>query len=244
MSALHSLRPQIAQNLGLFASDVQKIYREKIHSFYLVGSALTSDYNEKNSDINTVLILKEILLSDIEALWDLGKKHRKKGIAAPVCMTPQYISESIDVFPIEFHDFKLIHLCLTGEDMLATLDIDKEHLRLQCEREMKTTLIKLRQGYLTSLGEEKQIFTLLINSIKDTAPLFRAILNLLNLPIPLNKADVFRSIQDYMDYKGDLFEKILSLKDGSVKFSKQDLRSLLYEYYKSIERLGSILNKL
>ncbi|MCX8070376.1 MAG: hypothetical protein N2738_07725 [Thermodesulfovibrionales bacterium] len=244
MSTTFSLSSEIASIIVPFASEVQDFYGEKIHSFYIVGSALTSDYNKKNSDINTLLVLREIALTDIENLWNFGKKHHKKGISAPICMTPEYIFQSIDVFPIEFHDFKLIHLCIKGDDLLSNLEINKEHLRLQCEREIKSRLLNLRQSYLTSLGDDKIINNLLINSVNGTAPLFRAILNLLDLPIPLSKADVFKAIQDYMDYKGDLFTKMLSLKEGKTKLSKHETKQLIYDFYDYIERLGNILNTI
>ncbi|HIJ61014.1 MAG TPA: hypothetical protein HPP56_10465 [Nitrospirae bacterium] len=244
MEEINPLRADLALKVSQFATDIKTLYDEKLHSFYITGSAITDDYNEKVSDINTLLILKEIQLSDLELLWNLGKKYRKKGISAPICMTPQYISDSIDVFPIEFHEFKLIHYCIYGEDLLSNLEINREHLRLQCEREIKTRLINLRQSFLSTLGEGKEITRLLNQSVNGTAPLFRAILRLANLPVPIKKPEVFTSMQGYMNYRSDLFANLLLLKEGRLKPSIQEGMRLFKDYYRAIERLGSLINSI
>ena len=61
-------------------------------------------------------------------------------------MTPHYLACSRDVFPVEFLDFQLVHETILGEDPFVSLQVDKAHVRLQCERELKATLVRLRQG--------------------------------------------------------------------------------------------------
>ena len=68
-------------------------------------------------------------------------------------MTPEYIRTSLDVFPVEFLNFKLIHATVFGEDIFESLEINRMDLRRQCERELKVKLVSLRQGYISSLGD-------------------------------------------------------------------------------------------
>ena len=59
------------------------------------------------------------------------------GISAPLIMTPDYIQKSLDVFPVEFLNFRLIHHTLLGKDILGELEIDRGNMQRQCEREIK-----------------------------------------------------------------------------------------------------------
>ena len=55
-------------------------HRGNIHSFHLVGSALRPDFDEKNSAINSVIVLNDMDLGFVEYLAPLGKRYKKKGI--------------------------------------------------------------------------------------------------------------------------------------------------------------------
>ena len=65
----------------------------------------------------------------------------KAKIAAPLIMTQDYIQNSLDSFPLEFLEIQQHHLCLFGQDSFAELSFYQPHLRLQCERELKSMLI-------------------------------------------------------------------------------------------------------
>ena len=94
-------------------------------------------------------------LDFLDLLAPLGKKYGKKQIAAPLIMTPKYIDESSDVFPMEFLNIKLLHYPVFGNDIFKNLEISASYLRRQCERELKARLIGLRQGYISAAGDAK-----------------------------------------------------------------------------------------
>ena len=140
-----NLRTAITDRYKPFLEVLLGDHQEKIHSVYIVGSALTLDFDPKISDINSVIVLHEMDLKFLELLAPLGRKYGKKRISAPLIMTPAYIDKSRDVFPIEFLNIKLLHHTVFGQDIFKSLDIDRSDLRHQCERELKVKLIGLRQ---------------------------------------------------------------------------------------------------
>jgi len=124
-------------------------YKDKIHSIHITGSALTDDFSSGASDINSIIVLNKMDLKFLEDFAPLGKKFGKKQISSPLIMTPDYITSSLDVFPVEFLTIKLLHKTVFGEDIFNDLEINSSDLRYQCERELKVKLIGLRQGYLS-----------------------------------------------------------------------------------------------
>ncbi len=216
---------------------------EKVQSLHVTGSAVTSDFSEKTSDINSLILLDEIHFDFFKFLAPLGKKFKSKGIAAPLVMTSLYINESLDVFPMEFLELKLIHKTAYGNDIVKDLEIDPKLLRLQCEREIKTRLIGLWQGYISSFGETDIIASLLWRSIKGCMPLFRSIIFLMGKEPPLKKIDVINSLNNTTHVDKEVLIKALLLKEKRFK-DREEVLSLFESYYGNLETVAGIVNAL
>jgi hypothetical protein len=238
------LLPAVTEKIAPMIGDIVAAAAANIHSFHVVGSAVISDFDEKLSDINSVVVLRNMDLQFIRFLAPLGKKYGKKRIAAPLVMTPEYIRESLDAFPIEFLDFKLIHKTVYGEDLLRELPISVTHLRLQCEREIKSRLIHARQGYLSSLGRKEGLSSVLVRSITGSMALFRSIISLFGAEPPVARLDVISAFGQAAKTDTGIFRELLALKAGLVKPSEQELNILFERYYNALEAVGKIVNDL
>ncbi|MGC1455445.1 MAG: hypothetical protein WA946_09705 [Nitrospirota bacterium] len=238
------LNPVVAGKITPMLEDLLREHVSNIHSFHLVGSAVIPDYDEKLSDINSLVVLKAMDLRVLAFLAPLGKKYGRKRIAAPLVMTPEYIETSLDAFPVEFLDFKLIHKTIYGSDLLQDLRIDLPHLRLQCERELKTKLIGLRQGYISSLGKKEDIAAVLVRSFTGSMALFRAIISLLGKEPPILRADVITMLGSATGVKTDIFKELLMLKAHLLKPTEKELASLFERYYNTLESTEKIIDDL
>ncbi len=240
---LEGLNPVVSSRIAPFIEEILQGYGE-LHSFHIVGSALTPDFDERRSDINSVVVLQRMDLGFVEFLAPLGKRYRKRGVAAPLIMTPEYIEGSLDVFPMEFFDFRLIHRTVLGDDILAGLDIRRDHLRLQCEREIKSKLIWLRQGYISSLGDRRLLTERLSDSIVGYIPLFRAVIHLLGKEPPVRRHDVVVDLQEMTGVETGIFERMLLLRRREITLSKDELTASFEQYYAATERIGRIIDEL
>ena len=93
---LEKLKPVAAKKIKPFLEEILVKYQEKIHSIHVTGTAVTDDYNEKISDVNSIFVLKKMDLKFLELIAPLGKKYGKHKVAAPLIMTPDYIKTSLD----------------------------------------------------------------------------------------------------------------------------------------------------
>ncbi len=239
-----NLKTDIADRYKPFLEVLLEDHQDKLHSVYIVGSALTQDYDPKVSDINSVIVLHEMDLKFLELLAPLGKKYGKKGIAAPLFMTPAYIDNSRDVFPIEFLNIKLLHHTVFGEDIFEDLDIDRSDLRHQCERELKVKLISLRQGYISAAGNQKILARGFADSFAGYMPLFKAIIILLGRETPQNNQEILSVLAEITGIRTDAYKQVLALKSRQTKPSIEKLNIVFEDYYKVIEQLGEIIDAL
>lgn len=238
------LKDIIVERFKPFQDEILSSDKDKIHSITITGSALTDDFDPKKSDVNSVFVLSEMDLKFLELLAPLGKKYGKKGIAAPLIMTPEYILNSLDVFPLEFLNIKLLHKTIFGEDLFEHLNIERPDLRLQCERELKVRLIGLRQGYISSSGDGKILTNVFIDSFSGYIPLFRGIILLLDKEPPLKNDDVLTVLEKISGVSTDVFRTVLEKKKQPAKLMLEQLNTIFKGYYAAIEKLGDIIDDI
>jgi hypothetical protein len=241
---LDQLKPAAAKNVKPFLDEILTGYRTRIHSIYITGTAITDDFDEQISDVNSVVVLKEMDLQFLAFLAPLGKKYGKQKVAAPLIMTPHYIEASLDVFPLEFLNFKLIHSAVFGEDLLQDLVIDRMDLRYQCERELKVKLIWIRQSYLSAQGDRKLLTEGFANSIAGYIPLFRGVISLFGKTPPVRQHDVIQTLGEETGVNADIFAKTLREKYQKIKPSMDELHTMFEEYYAATEKLGEIVDEI
>jgi len=233
-----------AKKIKPFLDEVLSRYKDKIHSIHITGSATNDDFDEKVSDVNSIIVLKEMDLKFLELLAPLGKKYSKHKVAAPLIMTPDYIKTSLDVFPVEFLNFKLIHATVLGEDIFESIEINRMDLRHQCERELKSKLIWLRQGYLSAMGDRKMLTEGFTSSITGYIPLFRGVISLLGKEPPIRQSEVMFSLSEASSINTDVFSKILKAKHEKIKLSIDELNTIFEDYYSATEKIGKIVDEI
>jgi len=181
----------VQESVRLLTEHLRTLLADNLQSITVVGSALTEDFKPGASDINTVLVLGTYETAALNAIASPAKRLRKHKLSPPLLMTAAYIERSRDVFGVELLDFQLTHRTILGDDPFAALTFEKKDVRLQCERELKATLIRLRQGYIAAAGNNTLIRDVLIATAKGLAPLLRALLWLKDVDRPQGMEPTF-----------------------------------------------------
>lgn len=158
-----TMDPQLAQRIpepvrepvGQYVGRIRELAGPNGLALTLYGAVLTPGFDRKRDQIRNVLVLERVDLEMLRRLAQEGARLGKAGISAPLVMTPSYIQASLDTFPLEILEIHQQHVTLFGEDHFAELSFTGTDLRLQCERELKTMLIGMRQGLLAAAGREK-----------------------------------------------------------------------------------------
>jgi predicted nucleotidyltransferase len=237
-------RQELLKEFDGFVEELKGLFGDDIHSIHLVGSILNEDFLENSSDVNSIVVFKNLRFSFVKALAGLGKKYRKKKISAPWLMDPDYISRSLDSFPLEFLNFKLLHRTVYGEDIFAGLSVEPKYLRLQIERELKSKLIWLRQGYLSSMGEPKALTEYLKTMAKGLIPLLRGISYLHQPQVPTTSAEVlFEEIKDTIKREIEPVRKVWQIRQKQYTPSKADIDHLYEDLYGWLTELSKEIDE-
>lgn len=166
------------ERVGSYARLIQELFGESGKALTVFGAVLIDGFNVDRDTARSVLVVERIELPLLRRLADRGAKLGKIGVAAPLIMTPDHIRTSLDTFPLELMEIQQKHATLFGQDYFGALTFDNAHVRLQCERELKRTLIALRQGLLASAGRERLIPMMEKEAADDLVRTLRGLLRL------------------------------------------------------------------
>jgi hypothetical protein len=159
-------------------------------------------------------------------------------------MTLSYIERSLDVFGVELLDFQLTHRTVLGDDPFANLTFEKKDVRLQCERELKAMLIRLRQGYIAAAGHKKLVRDILISTAKGLSPLLRAILWLKDTERPAGSEKTFRKASELFTIKLDSLITAEQWRHEKRRLDESRIDNIFESVYSSIEQFAETVDKL
>ena len=241
---LDVLHMQIRDSIKDFAERLLTALGDNLQSITVVGSSLTDDFKPDSSDINTILVLGKQNLASLNAIASLAKPMRRKRISPPLLMTQSYIERSRDVFGVELLDFQLAHETIMGDDPFTSLKFDKKDVRLQCERELKAMLIRLRQGYIAAAANKKLVRDILISTAKGMLPLLRAMLWLKDIDrTARTESTLGKAAKDYSIDMNSL-TTALKWRHEKVRLSETEMENAYESVYSVVEQLSDIVDKL
>ena len=241
---LNALPAFIREAVKDFSERVSETLGDNLQSITVVGSSLTADFKPGQSDINTVLVLGRQHLGSLNAIASLARPMSKKKISPPLLMTSSYIERSSDVFGVEFLDFQLTHQTVMGEDPFAPLTFEKNNVRLQCERELKATLIRLRQGYIAAAANRRLVRDILISTAKALVPLLRAMLWLKDIDRIGETMPTFSKAAGAFSIQTDSIMATDQWRHQKIRLSEVEMENAFESIYSTVDELAELVDKL
>lgn len=227
-----------------FVNDFVALHQDDILSIFVYGSATGRNFIPKVSDINAVVVVKEISMDFLQRSLRVIASAKRKRIQAPLILTEEHILSSLDVFPIEFLDMKENYVLVYGRDVLDDLVIQGEHIRLFCEQQIKGKLIRIRQAYLEVGLRKKGVEAILKESLAALIPIFRRILSLKGLEAPLDKEELFQKMQEVFGIDTQVMAAIWRDKRNDERIGGKDVRDVFGCYITQLESLARAVDQL
>jgi hypothetical protein len=213
---------------------------DRLVSVVLYGPAAHGDHYAEEA-FHLMVVLADLELATLARVADPIRRWIGKGQPMPRLFTRELIADAADVFPIEFLDIRSYHVVLHGEDPLAELDVHKDHLRLQCERELREKLMRLVEAYLEAAGSERKLRRLLVESYPTFVAIFRGCLLLESDRAPAHGVDVAEAFCRQADLDPAPFSEVERLEHGER--SSGGVEELFGRYYAQLTRAVSAIDR-
>ncbi len=223
------LPEDVHEFLTRYVEHIQQSWSADLGALILFGSAARGDFIVGRSNINVLLVIKNMSVDLMQRAGQLHKEWGKHQFIAPLLMTEEDLVRSRSVFPLEFLQMAQRHVLLAGQDPLSEEQIDTTRLAWQSEQELMANLLRLRQRFIEGEGRNEAIQALLMLSISAVLPSIRGLLYVLGHPSKENDTKTLEMLPGALDFDSSLLLEILNMKKG--------LRSPgAYEWVKAFER--------
>ena len=225
-----------------FINRLGGIYGDSLISVILYGSAASGEFAQKHSNINLVAILRNTDLAELARSYNLLNSRSSRAISC-IFFTEDYVNRSTDTFPIEFLDMKENYAVLYGKDVLKDLIIDTKNLRFQCEHELKSKLIMIKRGYLTT-RERKSLEELLFKSFTSCLHIMRNLLRLKGKEPPYAKEMIISALEKDFGVNTTVLSEILWAKNKGMRLNNKEIDSLLAGFVRELESIVEKVDRL
>src|SRR5215471_5970939 len=183
---------------------------DDLASVVLYGSAARDEFHEQYSDVNLLIVLRQIKpgvyapLAGVLKWWSHDHKLRP-----PTIMTLQELHESADVFAIEMLDIQAFHKTLHGEEVLNGIEVPMNLHRVEVEHDLRTTLLRLRNHLLLTSDGDEELKLVMAKSVTSVLTLFRHALIALGETPPASKPKVLEHAAEIFGFNAIPLQTVL-----------------------------------
>lgn len=210
---------------------------DNLHALVLYGSAVTGEYRKHHSDLNMLCLLKRTGPTELDALHEPFSWWKRKGFQLPYVFTERELRAAADIFAIELLDMKSSHRMIYGDDFFPSLEIPTRLHKQQVERELRTNLVRLRQGMLAIPPRDRVLLSLMDASVSAFVTLFRHALIAFGEEPPPSKRQVIERAAQIVKVSPEAFLAVLDVHLGRGKASEIDAQQTLRGYVALVESM-------
>lgn len=146
---------------------------DNLLSVVLANATNLANYDPNRSEVQLLLILRQCQVPEPKLLAPIIHSARRELVLDVQLLAEHDLQSSTDVFPLKLLQIQQSYQLLSGQDFLGPLLVEPEHLRLACEREVKTLLMRLRHLYLIQSGHRLSLRDTLVESVQGVFQLIR-----------------------------------------------------------------------
>ncbi|MBX3279985.1 MAG: hypothetical protein KF868_18440 [Acidobacteria bacterium] len=216
---------------------LRSAHGESFISAILYGSAVAAPGNPRASDFHLLIVLSQLGLPDLRTSRPIMKWWESFGHPRAVYFTRAEFLASIDVFPIEFRHMKRAYRVLSGEDILAAVDVSTSHLRLLVEYELRGKLLRLRSMCLPAGDDPARLMDLMTESVVSFVQYLRPVLELLGEEPPLSRLAAVRRTGERLNLDLAPVERLLRMRERGGDLMSVEIEDLLESYLDCIGRI-------
>jgi predicted nucleotidyltransferase len=217
---------------------------ENLQSVILYGSAASGEFHDDFSNVNLLCVVREASYAALSAMapavewWTRQKRH------VPLVLSGEELQRSADVFSIEFLDMQRRHRVLFGADVLTSLMIPMHHHAAQVEYELREKTILMRERFLVSGSNKKQLWELLLGSLSTFVTLFRHALIALGETPPDSKRETVHALTQRIQFDSSAFLQLLDVREHKAEQKRLDAADVFARYLAAIQQVTAAVDRM
>lgn len=151
-------------------TDLRSVFGDRLQSVVVYGAHADG---ASSHPVTCLALVDRVGLADLESCARHTARWHKAGLATPLLLPESEFRTSLDAFPLEYGEIMRSHQRVFGDDPFAGVTIGREDLRRECETQIKSHLLHLREGFLEAKGDPAAIGDVVAGSAAAFTALLR-----------------------------------------------------------------------
>lgn len=232
------------KQIAEFTARLQQAGGTNLLCAVLYGSAAADDFHEGFSDLNVICVLLDASADKLERLSPAITWWVKQKNPPPVILAAGELARDAEMFPIEMLDIQRRHRLLSGEAVIARLQVPMDLHRIQLEHELRTKLQLLRQRYAAIAGNQRQTVDLMANSLSGFLTLFRHALAAIGTEPPPDRMHMIRAIARRAGFDETPFNHLFQLRRHEKRAQDLNAHGTFTAYVTAVEKVTELVSAL
>jgi hypothetical protein len=232
----------VSDQLNELKSRLVRVHGDNLKSVVLYGPTLADRQRDDDRPKKVLVVLDRIAPGDLKAAHDEAEWWRSEGNPVPLYFTSEEMSDSSDVFPIEFLDMSQARQVLYGRDPFDGLEINTQNLRHQLEYELRAKLLRLRRLYIPVSQNANALARLMAESLDDFVGLFRHVLLMLGKQGSFNRRECAMTLAEELQLDKRVLERIFEYSDDEDLWIESETNATFAKYLDQIMKVIAKVN--
>ena len=223
------------KNLDKFIEELKENLGDNLISVIAFGSQ--ANVEDAKDNLNLMVVTETLTAEHLYSISKPVQKWVKGKNPLPVVMNIDEWYSSFDVYAIEYADIKENYRILFGQDLVQNINVEKYYLRLECEAELKSLLLKYKNNFMLNIKHDRDMKFVLSLVTKTLIVIFRSILGLYDMTVPYRAIDIVEQVSQIVDFNKVVMTKLAKVKYENDDYTRQELVFIEAEILKDIQGL-------
>lgn len=221
----------------------QEHYENNLESVILYGSAASKNFNEKYSNYNLLILVKNEMETNLLSGDKQIRQWLKKN-PPPLIWDLNFFNNSIDVFPLEFIELQKHHRILFGKP-LPPFEVEPKNLRHQVEMELRGKYLQIRHHPSYLLGEARECIQFLMKTLPSMLALFKGVLYLTKKEPEENWKQRTEQLALLIDFHPEVFLNLVSIREDKLPLPrKEEVWEIMEAFLTELRHIIKLVNNL
>lgn len=205
-------------------------------------------YNDKDPHTDDILVICQSNdLQNIKKAQSSINFLKKNRVPVPFFMSPDFISSSLDSYPLEFLNIQNDYITLysgNDKDYIQPLSFDKQWIRLQIERELKSKFLLITSNYMAFNPSDSRLKDLITQSVLSLKPVLKGLLFLKDLAIPSLHEPLIDAMQKSYQTQLQNIKTAFLIAHEQVKIKSINTDKFFSDYLQEIQQLCTQIEEI
>jgi predicted nucleotidyltransferase len=202
--------------LGEVRDQLQAAAGDNLTALVIYGGLARGRHRGHHSDIDLAVVLEDASPARVAEIATALRTAARAARVEPWLLARGELPRLAEVFPTKLLDIREHHLLVSGEDVFASLEIDRGQLRLRVEQELTNLSLRLRRALVGLAGDRASMATQLTAVARPLAIQLAVLLRLAGRDLPEvdRTAAIYADAAAAFDLDAEALGQLAALRQG------------------------------